>query len=305
MAVNLTPVNLRLINAHAEIMGEELKDISFVHSILSQCGLPYRDPKTRDYIRQSGRASMALTSGYLTNPKTGKLELQGLPYGAKPRLLMIHLCTQAVKTQSPTISVKDSMSAFMKELGLSVSGGKRGSIGRFKEQLNRLASCRMQLSMSSEKGVSIVNPSPVVKRFDLWFPTDPRQKMLWSSEITLSDEFFNSLKNHAMPLDPRAIKAIQHNARALDLYTWLANRLPRVKNPKGDRVSWYALKTQFGADISDMSNFRRKTLEALSQTLKVYPRAKVKQVDGALVLKRSFPPIKGKIAKRKQKLLSK
>ena len=121
--------------------------------------------------------------------------------------------------------------------------------------------------------------------------------MLWSSEITLSNEFFNSLINHAMPLDPRAIKAIQHNARALDLYTWLANRLPRVRGAKGDKVSWYALKTQFGADISDLSNFRRKTLQALSQTLKVYPRAKVTQIEGGLLLKKSFPPIKGKIAK--------
>ena len=194
------------------------------------------------------------------------------------------------------------MSAFMRELGLSVTGGKKGSIGRFKEQLNRLAACRMQITMASDLGVSIVNPSPVVKRFDLWFPTDARQKMLWPSEIVLSDEFFNSLKNHAMPLDYRAIKAIQHNARALDLYVWLAHRLPRVKKAQGDRISWYALQAQFGADISDRNNFRRKTLEALKQTLAVYPKAKVKQIEGGLILRKSAPPVKGKPSKRRQRL---
>ena len=107
-----------------------------------------------------------------------------------------------------------------------------------------------------------------------------------------------------MPLDPRAIRGIQHNARALDLYTWLANRLPRVRSAKGDKVSWYALKTQFGADISDLSNFRRKTLEALSQTQQVYPKARVTQIEGGLLLKKSYPPVKGKLSIRKQKRIA-
>lgn len=299
----LTVREKRLIEASAEILGEDTSDISFLHSILSQCALPYREPKETDsYIKQNGRASIVIQSGFLNNPKTGELERQGVPYGAKPRLLLMHLCTEAIRSQRPNIAIEDSMSAFMRQLGLSVSGGKRGSIGRFKEQLNRLAACRMQICMASDRGVSIVNPSPVVKRFDLWFPTDSRQKMLWPSEIVLSDEFFGSLKNHAMPLDYRAIKAIQHNARALDLYTWLAHRLPRVRGPKGDTVSWHALQYQFGSEISDKSNFRRKTLEALKQTLTVYPRAKVKQIEGGLLLKKSAPPVKGKLSTKRQRI---
>lgn len=300
----LTVIDRRLIEASAEILGGEAKDISFLHSILSQCSLPYREPEGEKgvYIKQNGKASIIIQAGYLVNPKTGVPELQGVPYGAKPRLLLIHLCTEAIRLQKPNIEVQDSMSAFMKKLGLSVTGGKKGSIGRFKEQLNRLAACRMQIAMASDRGVSIVNPSPVVKRFDLWFPSDPRQKILWPSEIVLSDEFFSSLKNHAMPLDYRAIKAIQHNARALDLYVWLAHRLPRVKGEKGDRISWQALHSQFGSDISELNNFRRKTLEALKQTLAIYPKARVKQVEGGLLLSKSAPPIKGKVSKRRQKI---
>ena len=41
--------------------------------------------------------------------------------------------------EDPVIPVGDSMSAFMKDLGLKVTGGKQGTVGRFKDQLNRLA----------------------------------------------------------------------------------------------------------------------------------------------------------------------
>ncbi len=30
-----------------------------------------------------------------------------------------------------------------------------------------------------------INPAPVIHRFDVWFPTDPRQRVLWPSEVVL------------------------------------------------------------------------------------------------------------------------
>ena len=286
-----------MIDAQVEVMGEPPnKDLAFLHAIMAQCSLPYRqlEANQRDYVRESGRASIIISAGHLLDPITRKPTLQGVPYGAKPRLLMIHLCTEAVRTKSPTISVGDSMSSLMRDLGLTVSGGKNGSISRFKEQLNRLAACRMQLIMRDDDRASIINPAPLIKRLDLWFPPDSRQRMLWPSQLTLSDEFFQSLTNFALPLDPRAIRGLQHSARAIDAYTWLAHRLPRVKNRKGDRVSWSALQTQFGPEVSDLRNFKSQMITALKQVTAVYPDARIEQVDGGLLLKRSNPPIKRK-----------
>ena len=144
--------------------------------------------------------------------------------------------------------VADSMSAFMRALGLSVTGGAKGSVGRFKEQLNRLAAARLQLILDLGDHATTINPAPMIERLDVWFPADHRQRMLWPSEVVLSPGFFDSLKGHALPLDPRAVQALQHSARALDLYTWLAHRLPRVRGRNGDRVSWAALHAQFGPD---------------------------------------------------------
>jgi len=293
----ISATTARTIDFAAEIMGDPDPDeLRFLHAVLAQCSLPYRQPPrdARDYHRRSGRAHLVITAGYLMDPATREPVLQGIPYGAKPRLLMIHLCTEAVRRQDKTIPIAVSMSAFMRDLGLKVSGGKRGSIWRFKEQLNRLAASRMQLMMDLGDRATTINPAPVIHRFDVWFPTDPRQRVLWPSEVVLSTEFFESLRNHALPLDPRAIRGLQHSARALDCYTWLAHRLPRVKG-KGARVSWAALQAQFGPDQKDAKTFRRDFLKAMRQALAVYPSARVDQVDGGVVLHPSPPPIKRRL----------
>src|SRR5439155_6872357 len=130
-------------------------------------------------------------------------------------------------TKSPVIDVGDSMSAFMwRDLGLSVSGGKKGSIARFQDQLNRLAAARMQLLFQDATRVSMVNASSPIGRYDIWFPENPDQRILWPTTVTLSSEFYTSLMNeNALPLDSRAIRALQHSAMALDVYSWLAHRL--------------------------------------------------------------------------------
>jgi hypothetical protein len=47
----------RLIDAAVEIMGEPNPDeLAFLHVVLAQCGLPYREPSTRDYIRELSSA---------------------------------------------------------------------------------------------------------------------------------------------------------------------------------------------------------------------------------------------------------
>jgi hypothetical protein len=291
----LTPgssVSRRLVDTSAAIMGDDVDNPAFMHVIMSQVGLPYRELKGRDYIRDTKRASLVLTAGFLRDPRSGKMLLQGLPYGAKPRLLMLHFCTQAMRLRSPVIPVEESMTAFMRVLGSTATGGKHGTIAQFKEQVNRLTASRMQFAMDYDHGHTVqLNPAPMVNRADLWFPRDERQRVLWPSEIQLSDEFYNGLKDYALPIDPRAFRALGHSARALDIYTWLAHRLRRVKEAKGAFVSWIALQEQFGPDVKDPKNFRRKFLTALHQVLQEYPTARVEPGFGGLLLRRSPSPV--------------
>jgi hypothetical protein len=109
------------------------------------------------------KAVLAL-SGWVANLPNGPLRPESLPY-----TLMIHLCTAAKLQKSPEVEISHSMSAFMQGLGMAVTGGKRGSIGRFKEQLNRLAAPRIQLLFQDADKVSMRNSESPISRYDVWF----------------------------------------------------------------------------------------------------------------------------------------
>ena len=132
-----------------------------------------------------------------------------MPYGPKPRLFQSYICTQVIKQQSPVIPVERSMSAMMQELGLQVTGGNRGTIKPFKEQITRFAACNFTLVGPGPRGTRRHIKTPPIKRFDVWFPPDPNQETLWPSEIVLTDDYYYSLKDHAIPFDFRALRVIQ------------------------------------------------------------------------------------------------
>jgi hypothetical protein len=280
----------RLLDTYDDLIGNpDEVDVQFLHTVLAQCGLPYRSlgAAVDVYERKVGFASMVVQSGHLMDPSNGNMVRQGIPYGPKPRLLLIHLCSEAVKRQSPQVFIGDSMSAFMKDLGLPVTGR---TISTFKEQMNRLVASHITLGMFYPGGGATTLPSMnPISKFDVWFPSDPEQKVLWESEITLNGEFYKSLLNHAVPMDMRAVQSLQHNARALDVYMWLTYRLPQLR--RDTKITWGGLQSQFGLEGGDVKSFKRAFKTSMRQALLVYPDAKVESVDGGIVIKHSEPAV--------------
>ena len=121
---------------------------------------------------------------------------------------------------------------------------------------------------------------------------DNGQLGLWPGSITLSGDFYETLREHAVPLDPRAIGALQNSALALDTYTWLAHRLCRVKQNRGVTLYWKNLKDQFGQEYRSDKDFKREFSGALRKAHAVYPDAKMEFVRGGLRLFPSPPPVK-------------
>ena len=132
-----------------------------------------------------------------------------------------------------------------------------------------------------------------VSAFDLWYPSEPGQRVLWPSTVRLSDEYFNSLKRHAVPLDRRAVGALAGSALALDVYTWLAQRLHRVSPGRPAFVGWASLAEQFGPGYDRVRDFRRRFLETLRQVQAVYPQARLTADGRGLTLEHSPPPVPG------------
>jgi len=260
------------------------RDRFHVHSVLALCGLPYKKPPEGqgDYVREYGRSSLVVQAGYLKDPNTGRMVKQGLPYGPKSRLLLLHICTMALRQNSHEIEVADSMSAFIRELGFEVTGGARGTIAQFKEQLHRLAAARMQIGLWRGDKTTTISTQPI-EAFDVWLPSDPDQRTLWNTRLYMDEKFFRTLKEHALPVDIRAMRAFAHSAKQIDIVLRLVARLNGI-----DRVTpigWDSLKDQFGRDITSRDRkFRQAFAEDVRAIQEVYPNLRLNLSEKGITL---------------------
>jgi hypothetical protein len=278
----------RLLEAGDRIYGEPPDRADFLHTVMCQVGLPRRRTAQRSFERHSGHISILLEAGKLFNGK--EFVEQPLPYGTTPRLVMVHVSSEAIRTQSRSIEVGDSMRQFLNTLGVQTNGGERGGYTMFKRQMKALAACRLTLGMHSEGRVVTVDAKPI-RRFEAWLQHDGTQHTLWPGVLELSKDFYDTLAEHAVPLDYRALSALKHSALALDIYTWLAHRLCRVAKPAGVKLSWENLREQFGQEYANTKNFKYEFRDVLRQVCVVYPDARIEQTPGGLILYPSRPPL--------------
>jgi hypothetical protein len=261
-------------------------DPAFTHAVFAQVSLPRAPTDLRTFERHSGRASILLEAGSLFDGF--RFVPQPLPSGTRPRLVLVHVCTEAVRTKRATIDVGHSVREFLRRLGID-AGGK--SMGYFRREMCALAACRMTLGVPTEHGPETIDAKPISK-FTAWLTNDENQRTMWPGTIDLSPPFFESVLDHAVPLDPNAIAALQNTALGLDCYLWLAHRLCRIRSDAGVRLSWANLHEQFGRnEYRDPKDFRKRFLGGLRRALAVYPNARLETVRGGLLLKPSPPPI--------------
>lgn len=277
----LPPTTARIIKLANEIAERPPERPDYMHSVLCQVGLPRRRVPGDTFERTNGNASLLIEAGKLWN---GKEWLpQPLPYGTRPRLALVHLSSEAIRTKSATVEVGYSMREFLLRLEIGTGGEEYANFGR---QMRALAACRMSLGV----GLDTLDAKPI-KRFSAWVNQSTNQRALWPGAIELTPEFYESLADSAVPLDARALGALKHSALALDVYSWLAHRLHRIRGRIGTKVSWANLRAQFGQEYRDPKDFKREMAKVLRTVIAVYPDARIEQVTGGLVLMPSRPPV--------------
>lgn len=288
LPTTLTRHQEKLIDASTQIRNEPPKQLDFLHTIQCQIGLPYKNPgdHVREWDRKQGTASLRIEAGSAIGPK-GDFVHVGLPYGEKPRLVLIHLASEAVRTSNPVVDVEDTMTSFARSLGLETNGKHLRGL---KDQLARLASATVRMGIVEEGRAVQVN-TQFVSSFDLWFPKKPDQRVLWPSTVRLSEEYFQSLGKHAVPLDHRAVAALSSSSMALDGYAWLAQRLHRIPYGKPQQITWLAMYEQFGQGFARLRDFRRSFLQTLHQVHAAYPQARIEANEVGLMLSNSPPPV--------------
>jgi hypothetical protein len=284
----LTPNQRRLLLAATQIAEYPPDRNDFLHTVMCQVGMPRRSTEARTFERTSGHLSIQLEAGKLWNGR--EWIQQPLPYGTTPRLVMVHVSSEAIRTQSRRVDVGDSMRQFLLKLGMGDGGGPRGGYTAIRKQVEALAACRLTIGMQEQGKVVTVDAKPI-RKFEAWLHHDGSQQTLWPGVMELHSEFYETLASHAVPLDYRALAALRHSALALDIYTWLAHRLCRINQPSGVMLSWQNLREQFGQEYADNRDFKREFKDVLRQVTVVYPTARIAEVDGGLRLYESPPPI--------------
>jgi Plasmid encoded RepA protein len=290
----LSPIQRRLVESAVEIEADDPASILFQHTVLCQTSMPYRDPGSdvREWEREQGRASLLIEAGRARDPRSGEWLRLGLPFGPKPRLILAHLNAEALRTGSPEIEIDASLTAFVKRIGLDPKGRNMRII---KDQLARLSAAQIHMAVTYAEDRSRQIDARIVSGFDLWFPKDDLQRVLWPSTVRLSLDYFVSLTRHAVPLDERAIAALSHSAMALDIYAWLAQRLHRVEPSKPQFIAWKSIQGQFGLGYGAMFKFRQVFRHTLDLVLSQYRDARLELDDLGMTLRHSPPPVKSRL----------
>ena len=267
-------------------------DLGFVGRLMALCSLPRTNPGNDryQYIRRNGPFTLILS-------RTGKY---GLPYGTLSRILIAWVCTEAVQTQSRELILGDSLSEFMRTLGIYNSGGHPQM--RLKNQIDRLFNASVGLVYEHDHGEASLH-SAIADRTEFWWnPKRPDEPVLFESKIELGEKFFNEIIHNPVPLDMNILGALKRSPLGLDLYMWLTYRTFGLDSPK--RLSWPILYRQFGADPDRASDkrtvdyFRADCLRELKKIKTAWPgleyrieRGHRHEKTGALVLLPSAPQI--------------
>ena len=259
-------------------------DMGFMARMMALCSLPRTNPGNRkEYKRVNGPYTLYMIAGGGNK----------LPFGNFPRLLLAWVCTEAVRTQNRELVLGRSLSEFMRTLGVYSSAG--GVATRLRNQMRRLFNAHVQLVYEDECSEATVN-ALIARRTEFWWnPKRPDESTLWKSKLELSEDFFNEIIRHPVPLDLNTLTALKRSTLGLDLYLWLAYRTFALRASL--RLSWRQVYRQFGADPAQAGDknivnaFRTKCLRELKKIKLAWAGLNYTTAPGVLILHPSTPII--------------
>ena len=262
-------------------------DRGFMARTMALCSLPRTNPGNRkEYVRRNGPYTLVMSAGGLNK----------LPFGNLPRLLLAWVCTEAVRTQSRVLVLGKSLSDFMRSLGVYNSSAGRGGVQtRLRNQMDRFFHTTVQLIYEDERGKATVS-SLIAHRTEFWWnKRKPDEPMLWESKIELSEDFFNEIIQHPVPINMNTLTALKRSSLGLDLYLWLVYRTFPLRAPQ--QITWRQVYRQFGVDPNRASDkrtvdaFRTKCLRELKKIKLAWPGLNYAIAPGVLILLPSTPTI--------------
>jgi hypothetical protein len=289
--------HLKLVEASAAIRQEpEAAELAFLSKLFIQATLPHRNP--------GNVALWSRTNGNLTltvQPAQERGQIIGYPYGTIPRLLLFWMTTEALRTNSARLELGHSLTTFMRELGLNPdnggTGAKRSDARRLRDQMKRLFFSTISFETTTTTAQHTQDTwlrMVVAPKGMLWWDhRQPDQNTLWGSWIELNADFYRAIVSTPVPVDMRALQALKRSPLALDLYAWATYTAYTVGKTHEPRfIAWRWLHEQFGADYSDLKNFKKHARDTMVKVKAVYPALQTRPRQGGFdVLPTSLPAV--------------
>jgi hypothetical protein len=267
--IQITPKQERVIEGVIVGSEDDNTNITYSHSTLCQTSLPVKNMKDkRIWKSKNGNAVVQVEAGSVYDPKKQDMVEVGLPFGTKPRLIINHINKKAIISQSSEIEIESSLRGFMNRIGCDTNGRGYTAI---KDQLTRFSASSMTIGRTEIDGSSSTTYGRIVDKQITFFDNET---------VKLSEDYFSSLMEHAVPLDEDALYVIKDSSLQMDLYSMFSERLHRIPHNKPQFIPWQTLYEQYGFGYKRIRAFRDEFIKHLKIVLTVYGKAKVEEVVG-------------------------
>ena len=253
---------------------------SYAYATWAHAGLPRRDlqdPMKR-WTVSTDYATLTVSPGTRRLTEGGEAEAIGVPFGSYARLVLLDWQSEAIRSNSRQIHIGKSLSDALKRMGLP-HGSE--AMRMLQEQTERLAVCTIAFSLENG-GRGLYLNQPVVEAAEYAYG---RGNKRFIESVLLSQGYYEQLLRNPVVLDPSAIVDLRDSPTALDIYTWLAWRLPALKHEI--KVGWVALKAQLGGGATLMKNFKPHFRPSLMAAHSVYREANLELIEDGLILRPS------------------
>ncbi len=292
-AREMVPAKQRaLVDIAAEVLCDDAQRLGITYSGFCLTGFPHKKLADDEVWEKRGHNVTLLVEPGRLRMGPGPTTLFGVPYGARARMILIYLQTQAIRTGSREVRLGGSMRDWMGRMGMSVGGE---SVHALRDQARRISACSIKFFWTTEDAQGRAHDGferGAIVRSGLFFREDDTsgRPSLFDDIVTLDEAFYRALRDHPVPLLESAIRRLKERSMALDVYIWLAYRLHALD--RATPISWTSLHAQFGGGFKHIRQFRPQFLDALSAATAAYPEANISLSETGLVLAPSNPPVR-------------
>jgi hypothetical protein len=266
---------IKKLTAFETVKPTPFDDRTYTPRALLLCSLPYRKPKTENWIRTAGRYTLKIL------PDAD----HAIPYGSYPRLFNYWLTNEVKRTKQKTLTIGGSYETFLYAIGIKDGGKQRRN---FMKQAHNFLTATITFTERTSNG-QIVDwmRAAISKRYRLfWDVTEPREDTLFKTEISLTEEYYEEVMNHAVPLNLKMIDALKRSPLALDLYGWMNYKFYAMAHQRipHQTITWSLLNSQFGGQFARLRDFKVNSELCLRTIQYLWPQAKFKITSNSLTL---------------------